>query len=104
MRPKLTSFRHTGDFRLSFEYEDGLAAELDFRDHLAARSGPMAESLQDKDFFAKALLDQNVLTWPNGYDVCPDVLRVWAEAGSILSQAETDQRCVDHQEAVQSVG
>ncbi len=46
-------------------------------------------------------MDHGVLTWPNGYDVCPDVLRLWAEAGSILSQAETDRRCAEHRKASQ---
>jgi hypothetical protein len=104
MRPKLKSLRHTGDFLIAFTYDDGLVAELDFRDHLAGRSGPMVEPLQDEQFFAQAFIDHGVLTWPNGYDVCPDVLRVWGEAGSILSPAETDRRCADRRDAGVPVG
>ena len=99
MRPKLNSLRHNGDFRIALTYEDGLVAELDFGDHLAVRSGPLIDPLQDEHFFAKAYIDHGVVTWPNGYDVCPDVLRVWAEAGSILSQDETDRRCAERREA-----
>ena len=101
MRPKLKSMRHNGDFRIASTYEDGLVVELDFGDHLAGRSGPVIEPLQDERFFAQASIDHGVMTWPNGYDVCPDVLRVWAEAGSILSRGETDQRCAERREAGQ---
>jgi hypothetical protein len=102
MRPKLLSLRHTGDFRIAFTYEDGLVAELDFSDHVTARSGPMIEPLQEEVFFVQAFLDHGVLTWPNGYDVCPDVLRAWAEAGTILTPAETNLRCADRRQAVPS--
>ena len=103
MRPKLKTLRHNGDFRIAFTYEDGLVVELDFGAHLAARSGPVIEPLQDARFFAQAFIDHGVLTWPNGYDVCPDVLRVWAEAGSILSPGETDRRCAERREVGQPV-
>ena len=103
MRPKLKTLRHNGDFRIAFTYEDGLVVELDFGAHLAARSGPVIEPLQDARFFAQAFIDHGVLTWPNGYDVCPDVLRVWAEAGSILSPRETDRRCAERREVGQPV-
>lgn len=103
MRPKLKTLRHNGDFRMAFIYEDGLVVELDFREHVASRSGPIAEPLQDERFFSKAFIDHGVLTWPNGYDVCPDVLRVWAEAGAILSPGETDARCAEHRDAAQPV-
>ena len=43
MRPPLQNIRHHGDFRIALAYEDGLVAELDFREHLESRSGPMIE-------------------------------------------------------------
>lgn len=99
MRPNLKTLRHNGDFRIAFSYEDGLVVELDFAEHLSGRSGPMIELLQDERFFSQAYIDHGALTWPNGYDVCPDVLRVWSEAGSILSAKETDRRCAERLEA-----
>ncbi len=99
MRPKLKTLRHNGDFRIALTYEDGLVVELDFGDHLGGQSGPVIERLQDERYFAQAYIDHGVLTWPNGYDVCPDVLRVWAEAGAVLSQGETDRRCAERRAA-----
>ena len=90
MRPKLTTLRHNGDFRLAFAYADGLVTELDFHVGLAARQGPMIELLRGAQFFAQAFIDHGVLTWPNGFDVCPDVLRAWCESGRILNPEETN--------------
>ncbi|MBI4623107.1 MAG: DUF2442 domain-containing protein [Verrucomicrobia bacterium] len=92
MRPRLKTIRYNGDHRLAFAYEDGLAAELDFSAYLTGRSGPMIAPLGEERFFAQAFIDHGVLTWPNGYDVCPDILRAWCEAGRILSREETDGR------------
>jgi hypothetical protein len=93
MKTTLKSLRYLGDYRLAFTFADKLKAELDFHDQVFQRTGPIIEPLRDKRFFSQAFIDHGALTWPSGYDVCPDVLRVWAEAGSILNQRETDRRC-----------
>ena len=92
MRPRLKTIRYNGDRCLACAYEDGLTAELDFSAYLTGRSGPMIDPLGEERFFAQAFIDHGVLTWPNGYDVCPDVLRAWCEAGRILSAEETAGR------------
>ena len=90
MKPHLKSLRHNGDFRIGFIYDDGLVAELDFERYARKAHGPMAEPLQDDQFFSQAYIDHGVLTWPNGYDICPDVLRFWCEKGRVCSRQETD--------------
>ena len=92
MRPRLKTIRPNGDYRVAFAYEDGLAAELDFAAYLDGRLGPMLEPLREPTFFTQAFIDHGVLTWPNGYDICPDVLRVWCEAGRILPSETTNAR------------
>jgi len=92
MRPRLKTIRPDGDRRVAFAYEDGLAAELDFAAYLDSRHGPMLEPLREPTFFARAFIDHGVLTWPNGYDICPDVLRVWCEAGRTLPIETTTAR------------
>lgn len=90
MKPKLKLLRHTGDFRIAFAFTDGLVTELDFSELLSAPCGPLLEALQDEAFFGQAFIDHGIVTWPNGYGVCPDVLRFWAESGRVTSQADTD--------------
>ena len=88
--PDLKLLRHTGDFRIAVAFTDGLVTELDFSELLKGPDGPMLEALQNEAFFGQAFIDHGIVTWPNGYDVCPDVLRFWAESGRVTSQAETD--------------
>ncbi|MSU48875.1 MAG: DUF2442 domain-containing protein [Opitutus sp.] len=99
MRPRLKTIRYNGDRCLAFAYEDGLTAELDFSAYLNARNGPMIDPLGEEKFFAQAFIDHGVLTWPNGYDVCPDVLHTWCEAGRILSPDETTSRVAQSRSA-----
>jgi hypothetical protein len=64
----------------------------------------MIDPLGEERFFARAFIDHGVLTWPNGYDVCPDVLRTWCEAGRILSAEETEGRIAQSRPAPAAVG
>ncbi len=90
MRSHLKALRHNGDFRIVFSYADGLVAELDFGQYVEMEQGPVVEALQDEQFFDQAFVDHGALTWPSGYDVCPDVLRFWCEQGRVCSHEETD--------------
>jgi hypothetical protein len=81
--------RNNGDFKIAFTYEDGLVAELDFKRHVEQMRGPIAEPLADEAFFGQAFIDHGVVTWPNGFDICPDVLRFWCENGRVCSDEET---------------
>ena len=90
MRPKLKHLRYQQDFCIALTYDDGLVAELDFRGYADGRAGEIIEPLADERFFSRVTIDHGVLTWPNGYDICPDVLRVWAEAGRVLDTEETN--------------
>ncbi|MEI7861887.1 MAG: DUF2442 domain-containing protein [Planctomycetota bacterium] len=90
MKTVLMQVVPAGGHRLHVAYSDGLSATLDFSDYLAHRSGPLVEQLHAVSFFISACIDHGVLTWPNGYDICPDVLRFWCERGVVCSQEETD--------------
>ncbi|MDM8007329.1 MAG: DUF2442 domain-containing protein [Phycisphaerae bacterium] len=74
MYPRPTHVQMLGDGRLKVAFEDGVRAELDFSP-LAERGGLFAE-LKDIALFARVLIDPEAetLVWPNGADICPDVL------------------------------
>jgi len=57
-----------GDYRLQLRFSDGTEGERDFAD-MIAEGGPMVEPLRDGAFFARAFIDDGVLTWPNGFDL-----------------------------------
>ena len=99
MKTVLSHAVPAGGHRLSVVYSDGLSATLDFSEYLTHRSGPLVEELRTPTYFANVGVDHGVLTWSNGYDICPDVLRFWCERGVVCSQAETDS----HFESVRSL-
>jgi hypothetical protein len=61
--------------RLELTFEDGLHAVVEMDSIVIAYSGVFA-ALLDDDFFLQAKVDPELGTvvWPNGADVCPDVL------------------------------
>jgi Protein of unknown function (DUF2442) len=59
---------------LRVTYTDGYSGVHDFA-ALVNEGGPMAEPMRDADYFARVFLEYGALTWPNGYDICPDWLR-----------------------------
>ncbi len=82
--------RHTGDRCIFIRYADGLGAELDFSGYFEARPGLVTSPLLDVAMFEQGALDHGILTWPTGYDIDADVLRLWCERGHLLPQEETD--------------
>ena len=48
---------------------------------ISRQQGPMVEPVQSAAFFADMDIDDDVLTWPNDYDLDPVTVRHWAEQG-----------------------
>ncbi len=74
MFPRPTDAVYTGDYRFTLRFADGVRAELDFS--ALIRQAGIFEALRDRQTFRHALIDpeSQTLVWPNGADVCPDVL------------------------------
>jgi hypothetical protein len=70
---RITGVEPLESFRLRLTFTDGLTREVDLSGDLW---GPMAEPLQDPDYFRQVCVDPELGTvvWPNGYDLDPDVL------------------------------
>lgn len=61
-------------FRLRLALTDGTVIERDFE---ALLRGPIFEPLRrDPALFARAAIENGTVVWPNGADLCPDVL-IW---------------------------
>ena len=67
--------RHLGDYRLYLRYADGAAGEIDLAPLLQFTG--VFEPLRDPAYFALVRVDPDAgtIVWPNGADLCPDVLR-----------------------------
>lgn len=70
---RITAVEPLDGFRLRLTFTDGLVREVDLSGDLW---GPMAEPLQDLDYFRRVRVDPELGTvvWPNGFDLDPDVL------------------------------
>jgi hypothetical protein len=63
-----------GSFRLRLTLTDGSIVERDVTDLLV---GPMFEAIRnDAVAFGQVKVEEGTLLWPNGADLCPDVL-IW---------------------------
>ncbi len=70
-----------GRYRLRVIFKDGYVGEVDLWPLFANPKGPLTEAFKDPDFYQKAYVDpeSDVVAWPNGYDICSDVLRYYCE-------------------------
>ena len=91
MAPKLIGVRHLGDYRLEVRFENGLTATIDLKQRVLSHNGIWLP-LRDVEYFKKARVDSDLATvvWPNGVDICPDVLYGLA-TGKPLPETETGQ-------------
>jgi hypothetical protein len=66
-----------GDFRLKLTLSDGSVVKRDVSRLLI---GPIFDSLRkDVSLFARVRAEGGTVVWPNGADLCPDVL-IWGGA------------------------
>jgi len=65
-------------------FADGFKAQLD----LSPALNP-DDPMRDPALSLQGRPNGLTVEWPGGIDFCPDVLRVWCEAGSVLSPQET---------------
>lgn len=83
---RLTSALPLGGHRLALTFADGFTATLDLG---AALEGPLFAPLLDPAAFRAVTVEDGVPVWPCGADLDPATLRIWAEAGRVLSDEET---------------
>ena len=84
----IKSIRPVGGFRVRAVFQDGFIGEVDLAPLVNRARGPLLEALRDPDLFERAFVDEGSAAWPNGYDICPDVLRYYCELGRVCSDEE----------------
>ena len=82
--------RPLGDYRVRVVFKDGYIGEVDLWPLFERPKGPMTEPFKDPEFFQRVQVDPetHVVAWPNGYDICSDVLRFYCEQGRVTSKDE----------------
>lgn len=74
---------------LELSFEDGLKAVVDMDRVIGSYEGVFSQ-LQNPDYFQQVKVDQETgtIVWPNGADICPDVLYSFASGRPIIVQGE----------------
>jgi len=73
--PRVIAVRPATPYRLEVTFDNGVRGVVDLDGWLIGAGGVM-EPLADPGFFRQVSVDQEAGTirWPNGVDLCPDVL------------------------------
>jgi predicted nucleotidyltransferase len=82
----IVEVRPLGGHRLFLRFEDGTGGEIDLAPIL--RFDGIFEPLRDPVFFAQVRLERDLgtIVWPNGADLCPDVLHQRVIGGALPGQ------------------
>ena len=70
--PNIISVEAKENYILRIIFDDGLVKELSIKPFI--KKG-VSSSLKDEDFFKKVRAENGYITWPNGFDFCPEFLR-----------------------------
>jgi hypothetical protein len=100
MNTQLQRAEPVGGAKVLLVYADGFSGVVDLAPVL---HGEIFEPLRDPAYFSKLQIDSDTIRWPNGADIDPCVLRLWAEKGNVLSREETDAWFAAHRQPVQNV-
>jgi Protein of unknown function (DUF2442) len=75
MFPDVKAVRYLRDYQLELTFADGVNGVLDLAPSIIGKGGVFAP-LEDKDYFAKVSVNDDVgtIVWPNGVDFDPEVL------------------------------
>ena len=81
-----------GGYRLRVVFTDGFVGEVNMWPAFENPRGPMTLPFKDVAFFQQVKIDPElgVVSWPNGYDICSDVLRYYCELGRVSAREEMD--------------
>ena len=81
------SVEYIDAYRLHVRFEDGIKGVADFAELVREGRGRL-KALRDREYFKQARVDREAGTvvWPNGVDVCPDVL-YWLATGTPIKWA-----------------
>ncbi|HLB52948.1 MAG TPA: DUF2442 domain-containing protein [Chlamydiales bacterium] len=64
---------YVNEYKLRLTFENGKVKIFDMEDRLRTAKN-MFLPLKDIEFFKKVKCEEGTIVWPNGVDLCPDVL------------------------------
>jgi len=69
-------------YRITLQYVDGFQGVADLSSLFLDRKKPLIGEILRGNLFSKCFIESGALAWPNGYELCPDMLRALIRQGS----------------------
>ena len=71
-------------YQLELAFADGLRGTVDLAGRILGRGG-VFQPLESAAVFRQVRIDPELgtIVWPNGADICPDLLHAWVATGSV---------------------
>ena len=66
-------------FKIALTYEDGFRGTVDLSRFFSQKKRKLIAEILRGNMFDKCFLNGGALAWPNGYELCPDALRIMIE-------------------------
>ncbi len=63
------------NYLINLEYEDGLIGVADLSRFFSGKKKPLVAEILRGNLYLKCFVESGALAWPNGYELCPDVVR-----------------------------
>lgn len=70
-------------FTVRLRFQDGISGVVSLRSVFSRPKGLAAEILRG-GMFQNCFVEAGALAWPNGYELCPDVLRHWLHTRPVV--------------------
>ena len=91
MFPRVVSVRYLSDYKLEVTFSDGFRGISDWSAKLlSAKPGGVFEPLRAHEYFAQVEAWEGTIRWPNGADICPDVLYAEVSGKALSNFEQTD--------------
>jgi len=97
---RVKSVEYIKDYKLKLSFKDNTTKIVDLENMIKESSG-IFSPLKDRDYFKKVTLDdcQLSICWPNGADICPDVLyKIGKDVSKLKPRARRKRREKDSAE------
>ena len=79
---RIIRIKLTGGYKIQIQFNDGSIKIMDFRQFLGKG---ISKEVLDESYFSKVEIESGGgLSWPNGYDFCPNFLHDYEEAAIAL--------------------
>jgi hypothetical protein len=86
----VTDMQVLDGYRVELSFSDGVRGIVDLTNRIVGRGGVFAP-LENPDFFRQVAVDPELgtIVWPNGADICPDLLYAWT-TGEVVAPPEPE--------------